>query len=167
MRLLILTTFSMFPFIFMSAQSAKKNNLSVSNTTQELLHPASGTIKPNGHPVTRPVRVESGKDCIVDLIQPYTISGTLSGSLEINYRIIVHGPCGEPAGTYDEEWIAYGTFSGNIKGAPTEGKFTYVAKVRESGNIDGRIVFGQGIDAELQVKGNLKDDMLYYKGSIY
>lgn len=174
-KILILTTFSVFLFVSLSAQSAKNNTVSVSKSTQELSHPtwdagakseASGTIKPNGHPVNPPVRVEAGKDCIVDLTQPYTISGTLSGSLEINYRIIVHGPCGEPPGTYNEEWIAYGTFTGNIKDTLAEGKFTYTAKVRESGNIDGEIVFGQGITGELKVKGNFKDGMLSYKGSI-
>ena len=55
----------------------------------------------------------------------------------------------EPPGTHDEEWIAYGTFSGTINDIQTEGKFTYIATVREKGNVDGKIVFGQGITGEL------------------
>lgn len=127
---------------------------------------ASGSIEPNGPPKIPPTRVEAGESCIVDLTQAYSVTGTLSGSFEINFRIIVHGPCSEPPGTYDEEWIAYGTFIGTVNNTETEGKFTYTAEVRESGNIDGKIIFGQGITGELNIEGNFKDGKLSYKGII-
>ena len=44
------------------------------------------TIKPNGAPHKHPIRVEAGESCIVDLTQAYTITGTLSGSFEINLQ---------------------------------------------------------------------------------
>lgn len=172
---LVTIVFSLCLFISVSAQSAISTSLSTSKSTLEFLHPslmsdsnreASGTIKPNGAPNEPPIRIEAGEACIVDLIQNYTVTGTLSGSFEINYRIIIHGPCTEPPGTFDEEWIAYGTFSGMVNNKQADGKFTYIAEVRESGNIDGKIVFGQGITGELNIMGNFKDGKLSYQGTI-
>ncbi len=75
---------------------------------------ASGTFSPAGPPVEQPVRVDAGKSCIVDIKQSYTISGTLSGALEIDYRILINGPRGSPPGTTAEEWIAHGTIPSKI-----------------------------------------------------
>ena len=55
---------------------------------------AEGEFFPSGPPQKKPERIEAGKNCIVDLTQSYTISGTLSGIIEFNYRILVKGPCG-------------------------------------------------------------------------
>lgn len=81
---------------------------------------ASGTFAPAGPPLEQPVRVDAGGSCVIDLRQSYDISGTLSGSLEIDYRIIVYSPCVTAApGKYDEQWIAHGVFTGTIDGATT------------------------------------------------
>ncbi|MCO5271624.1 MAG: hypothetical protein M9954_08190 [Cyclobacteriaceae bacterium] len=149
---LITTVFSMCLCIPLSAQGTGGK--------------AVGFIKPKGHPHNAPTAVEAGKSCLVDLIQDYTVTGTLSGTFIINYRIMVHGPCGQPPGTYDEEWIAHGTFSGQINDTPEEGKFTYTATVRDGGNVNGTIVFGQGITGNLGIAGNFKDGKLSYKGRV-
>ena len=171
----IATFFTLCLVLSTSLQSAKSITSSFSGLSLDLIQPpdllnpgreATGTIKPNGVPKEPPSRVEAGESCIVDLTQTYTVTGTLSGMFEINFRIIVHGPCTEPPGTYDEEWIAYGIFSGILNNTQTDGKFTYIAKVGEGGNIDGKIVFGQGISGELKVKGNFKDGKLSYNGTI-
>ena len=47
---------------------------------------ATGEFFPSGPPQKKPERIEAGKYCIVDLIEPYTISGTLSGAIKFNYR---------------------------------------------------------------------------------
>ncbi len=125
-----------------------------------------GTFMPSGPPTEAPVRKEFGKGCIIELKQSYKISGTLSGSLEIDYRILVDGPCGELPGTYQEEWIASGSFNGKVEGVSRLGNFTYTAKVKAGGDVEGTIVIGQGIDGELKVKGNFKDGKLSYEGWI-
>ncbi|MCP4975643.1 MAG: hypothetical protein GY931_05735 [Maribacter sp.] len=125
---------------------------------------ASGTLVPKGKPVNPPIRVGAGKNCIVDLVQTYSVTGTLSGTFEIDYRILVYGPCGVPPGTYKEEWIAYGTFEGKINETPASGKFSYVAHSKVSGEVEGHMVFDQGINGELEIKGNFKDRKLSYKG---
>jgi hypothetical protein len=56
---------------------------------------ASGTFSPSSPPKKKPERIEAGKSCIIDLIESYTISGTLSGKMEFNYRILVKGPCAD------------------------------------------------------------------------
>lgn len=132
-------------------------------------HPAytdvmSGVLKPTGLPTRRPLRTDAGESCIVDLTQSYNISGSLSGTVVFNYRILVKGPCGSPLGTYDEEWIAYGEFNGKVKDTTASGNMSYVATVKADGAVDGQIVLGQGIEGKLHVSGNFKDGELSYKG---
>jgi len=127
---------------------------------------ASGIFAPVGPPLEQPVRVDAGGSCVVDLRQAYDISGTLSGSLEIDFRILVYGPCEVPPviGKYDEEWVAYGTFTGAVDGSAASGNLIYTAQVRAGGDVKGRLVFGGGIDGELAVSGNFRDGKLSYDG---
>ncbi len=129
---------------------------------------ASGTFAPAGPPLEQPVRVDAGGSCVVDLRQAYEISGTFSGSLEIDYRILVYGPCDMPTviGKYDEEWIAHGTFTGRIDGSAASGSLTYTVQVRAGGDVEGRILLGGGLDGELAVSGNFGDGKLSYHGRV-
>lgn len=94
------------------------------------------------------------------------ISGSLSGTLDINFRIKVDGPCGSPMGTFDEEWIAHGVFSGTADGKAGTASFTYCAQVKAGGDVNGEIVFGQGLEGKLQVTGNFADGELGYQGRV-
>jgi len=128
----------------------------------------SGTFKPKGPPLTPPVRENAGGCCIVDIMQAYVISGSLSGSLKINYRIIIFGPCEVPPipGKYDEEWIAYGSFSGTIAGKSNSCTLVYTAQVKAGGNVEGHMKLDDGLTGELSVSGNFNDGELSYKGRI-
>jgi hypothetical protein len=128
--------------------------------------PAEGTFQPNGPPQQRPVRVDAGESCIVDVEQAYIVNGTLSGSFDIDYRILVMGPCGSPVGTFDEEWIAHGRFAGTINGVSTSATFTYTATVKAGGEVSGQIVLGQGLGGDLRVHGSFSDGELAYKGRL-
>lgn len=142
------------------------------NTGQSLMaingSKISGIFKPKGPPLTPPDRENAGGCCIVDISQAYVISGTLSGSLEINYRIIIFGPCEVPPkpGKYDEEWIAYGSFSGTISGKSTSCTLVYTAQVKAGGNVKGHMKLDDGLTGELTVSGNLNDGELSYEGRI-
>ena len=125
---------------------------------------AAGEFFPSGPPQKKPERIEAGKSCIVDLIESYSITGTLSGKMEFNYRILVKGPCGSPPGTFDEEWIAYGKFTGNVNGTTASGNMSYTAKVKAGGEVNGIIVLGQGFEGKLHVYGSFSDRKLSYKG---
>lgn len=125
---------------------------------------ATGHFSPDGPPVSPPKRIDAGQCCIVDLNQEYTVTGSLSGIFNIDYRIKVDGPCGSPLGTYNEDWIAHGTFSGTIDESKITSSFTYVAHVSAGGNVDGKMVFGQGLSGELKVRGNFADGKLLYNG---
>ncbi len=126
---------------------------------------ATGQFSPVGPP-KNPKKIEAGKICIVDLIESYSISGTLSGKMEFNYRILVKGPRGSPPGTFDEEWIAYGKFDGKLNNNSASGIMSYTATVKAGGEVNGSIVFGQVLEGELHVHGNFKDGKLSYKGMI-
>jgi hypothetical protein len=125
---------------------------------------ASGSFAPVGPPPKPPIRIDVGESCIVEVTQGYAISGTLEGSLEIDFRILVAGPCGSPPGTFDEEWIAYGIFTGTANGTAASANLSYVAHVEAGGDVEGRIELGQGLEAELSVHGNLYEGRLSYEG---
>lgn len=125
---------------------------------------AAGTLTPEGAPEEPPVRIDAGESCVVDVKQSYTIVGTLSGSAEVDFRILVAGPCGSPPGTFDEEWIAHGEFIGTMNGTAAAGRFDYAARVGAGGDMEGRIVLGQGLAGELTVHGNFGEGSLSYDG---
>lgn len=125
---------------------------------------ASGFLAPTGPPTEPPVRIEAGDGCIVEVQQTYAVSGSLSGSLQISFRILVAGPCGYPPGTFDEQWIAYGKFAGTVNGSPASGGLSYVAAVGAGGTVDGHIVLGPGLSGDLRVRGSFSDGRLSYEG---
>jgi predicted esterase len=150
--------------------SQKQAELSIDNSTGEKKSTGgvavSGVFSPDGPPTTQPKRTNAGGVCIVELIQEYMVSGTLSGTFTIDYRIKVEGPCGSPLGTFDEDWIAHGTFSGTLNEEKVTSSFTYVAHVKAGGEVRGKMVFGQKISGELEVRGNFADRKLSYNGSL-
>lgn len=159
MNLYILFVLLIF-FSFCFSQDNDKQN---SNSKKTI----TGFLIPNGKPLEIPKRINAGESCIIDLTQPYSISGDISGSAEINYRIIVFGQCGSPPGTYNEEWIAYGVFEGSYNGQNTSAKFSYTAQVKIGGDVEGVIIFGQGIKLKLKITGNFSEGKLSYKGEMY
>jgi len=103
---------------------------------------------------------------VIDLRQAYSVAGTLVGTLEVDYRILTSGPCEAAPGTHDETWIAHGTFTGTANGSPASASLSYTANVEAGGEVDGRIVLGQGLEGELRVRGNFSDGKLAYDGEL-
>lgn len=126
----------------------------------------SGAIKPDGPPLGAPVRIDAGKSCIIDVRQGYVVDGSLTGSFDIDYRILVAGPCGSPPGTFDEQWIARGVFTGAVNGDAAEARFSYTATVKAGGKVNGRIVFGQGLGGTLRIEGSFAAGELSYSGRV-
>jgi hypothetical protein len=126
----------------------------------------SGVLMPLGPPVSGPTRTNAGRSCVVDLAQGYSFRGALSGAAEINYRILVAGPCGAPPGTYEEEWIAHGKFRGQAHADSVAAHFSYVARAHAGGEVEGHIVFGQGLGGVVEVLGNFNDGRLTYRGRL-
>ena len=127
---------------------------------------AEGSFRPDGPPKQKPARIEAGRGCVVDVRQTYIVQGTLAGSFNIDFRILVHGPCGQPIGTFAEEWIARGEFAGSLLGKAAKARFTYTAIARPGGQVSGLIVLGQGIEGELHVSGSFSDGELVYDGRL-
>ena len=164
-RLLYYFIFIICMSLFMLNESVAQDSTTTSGLSLSEIE-ASGTYMPSGPPSGKPERIAAGKSCIVNLVQSYNISGTLTGTMEFNYRILVKGSCGSPAGTFDEEWIAYGTFKGKCNGVDASGNISYTANVKAGGNVDGQIDFGQGLEGSLLVYGSFKDGKLSYKGKL-
>lgn len=127
---------------------------------------ASGTFAPVGPPTRGVVRTPAGDACIVDLLQAYEIQGSLAGTLEIDYRIYVDGPCGSPQGTFSESWIAHGRFTGTAGGDAAAADFWYLADVAEGGVVTGSMGFSGDVSGELSVAGQFSDRRLSYRGPL-
>jgi len=129
---------------------------------------ATGTFAPAGPPVEMPIRVDAGGSCVVDLKQLYDVTGSLSGSFEIDYRILVGGPCEVPPvlGKYEEHWIAHGTFSCTMNGGTASASLRYTAHVEAGGKVEGQMVLADGLSGGLTVRGNFADGKLEYSGRL-
>jgi hypothetical protein len=127
----------------------------------------SGTFSPVDPPSVMPVRVGAGPNCIVDLTQRYEISGDLEGQMEIDYRILVEGPCGDPAGTHNEEWIAHGDFKGILENDSTSATFVYTAEVGDGGRVTGSMVFAGGLSGRVTISGRFSEGELRYAGDLH
>jgi hypothetical protein len=126
----------------------------------------SGTFSPVGPPSAVPVRVGAGPSCIIDLTQRYEVTGDLAGGMEIDYRILVQGPCGASAGTYHEEWIAHGRFTGILENDSTSATFVYTAEVGDAGEVTGSMVFGGSLRGRVTVSGRFWEGELRYAGDL-
>lgn len=125
----------------------------------------SGTFKPAGPP-DHPVRTEVGDTCVVDLGQRYTIDGTITGTMQIDFRIFVAGPCGAPPGTFEEHWIARGRYSVRVGESTREGPLVYLADVKAGGRVDGRLTLAEGVQGGLEVQGNFNEGVMRYRGRL-
>ncbi len=124
----------------------------------------AGTFRPSGPP-EKPVRTKVGSGCVVDLKQNYTMEGSLSGQMEIDYRIFVAGDCTRPPGTFDEHWISHGTYAVRAGETDYRGTLIYLATVKAGGAIEGTLTLDGGLSAELHVSGNFKDGHVSYSGT--
>jgi len=124
----------------------------------------AGTFRPSGPP-EKPVRTKVGSGCVVDLKQNYTMDGSLTGQMKIDYRIFVDGDCTKPPGTFNEHWISYGTYAVRNRETKFTGALSYIATVRAGGNIDGTLTLDGELSVELQVSGNFKDGYVSYSGT--
>ena len=126
----------------------------------------AGSFSPAGPP-EEPSRHQIGDACIVDLHQPYVLHGSLEGEMRIDFRIYVAGPCGSPPGTYDEHWIAYGSYS--VRAQQREGlsgTLLYLADVSAGGDVDGRLTLAEDLQGSLVVRGNFEKRQMSYHGDV-
>lgn len=86
--------------------------------------------------------------------------------MEIDYRIFVAGPCGSPPGTFEETWIARGTFEGTVSGRSAAATLWYRADVAESGVVDGTMRLAGEVGGSLSVRGRFADGGLTYEGTL-
>ncbi len=126
---------------------------------------ASGSFQPGGTPISRQLK-ELGDLCVVDIEQRYVIDGTIIGTLLIDYRILIQGPCGTPPGTYEEQWIAYGSYEGEIAGDKVTGSLLYLAQVEAGGEIAGVVTLTGLVAGDLNVSGSFDEGKLSYVGKL-
>ena len=123
----------------------------------------SGTMDREGYPKTPLDKENAGGGCIVDVTQEHSVSGSMSGTLEIDYRLLIAGSCESQAEMDDQEWIAHGVFEGMVDDSSRAASFSYVGEVKDGGNLEGTIVFSGGLVVELRIMGSFCDAPLCYR----
>jgi hypothetical protein len=121
----------------------------------------SGHFAPSAPPMS-PHRREIGEHCIVELKQRYEVAGDLAGTMDVDLRIYVAGRCGSPPGTFDEHWIAYGTYNMSDR----KGPLIYLAEVQAGGRVKGRLIFSGDLEGTLTVEGGFEEGSMSYSGDV-
>jgi hypothetical protein len=123
----------------------------------------SGTFRPSGPP-KGVVRTKVGGDCVVDLKQGYGLEGSLVGEMEIDFHIFISGDCTKAPGTFDENWISYGTYAIRVGDTEYTGALIYLAKVKAGGKVDGTLTLDGEFSADCKIDGNFADGYMSYIG---
>lgn len=147
-----------------AAQSGSTPISAPAEETREVVDTV-GTFRPTGQP-EQPRRVPIGDKCVIDLKQEYALDGALTGLMQVDFRIIVDGPCGVPPGTHDEHWIAHGQYSVEVDDEGLAGSLTYLATVEAGGRVDGTIELVGGLNGLLEVRGSFTDGFMRYRGNL-
>lgn len=124
----------------------------------------SGTFRPSTPP-ENPTRRTVGSGCVVDLKQAYALDGSLVGKMVVDFRIFVAGDCTRPPGTFDEHWIAYGTYTVRVRETEYTGALIYLATAKAGGKVEGTLTLGGELPAELEVAGNFSDGYMRYSSA--
>lgn len=104
-----------------------------------------------------------GRNCLLQVKGELVFSGTIQGSAVGQTSALVFAPCADvattPPGTFRDVFKSELTFKGTIAGQPARANVLYMGGVQPGGDIDGRLVFSNGVagvldvDAEVAVGG--------------
>lgn len=158
--------------------------------TSDMLAPSEAAIAKHGAPLAASVNAElvdaagefeanvdfstltlttRGQNCLLKVNGQLVFSGTIEGVGSGTTSALVLATCEEvasaPPGTHRDVFHSELTFEGTIAGIPAQAEMIYQGRVREGGQIEGRILTSRGaagvlaVDAIVAVGGS-------YSGSI-
>ena len=94
-----------------------------------------------------------GRNCLLQVNGELVFSGTIEGSAVGQTRALVFAPCAEvavtPPGTYGDVFRSRLMFEGTVNGEPARANVLYQGRVQPGGEIDGRLIFSNGVQGRL------------------
>jgi hypothetical protein len=96
-----------------------------------------------------------GRNCLLQVDGRLVFSGTIEGTASGTTRALVFAPCSEvatnPPGTFRDVFKSELRFEGTVDGEPAEANLLYMGRVQPGGQIEGRLVFSNGVAGRLEV----------------
>ena len=100
-------------------------------------------------------------ECLLPLQGTHVYSGDLEGTMNLDYRILLHGPCDPEAeiGDLDESWIVTGRFDGAVNGRTGAFDIFYIADITDK-HLTGQmaVVPGSGSGELAGIRGLINFD---------
>ena len=110
-----------------------------------------------------------GHNCVLTVRGQLIFTGTIAGTTTGQTTALVLAPCADvattPPGTYRDVFKSPFTFTGTVAGQQVEATGVYKGGVDPGGNIDGQILFLQGLHGALQVNAVVAQGGSY-RGSV-
>jgi hypothetical protein len=98
-----------------------------------------------------------GSNCLLEVEGRLEFSGTIEGTAVGQTSALVFAPCEDvgdlnnPPGTFPDVFKSELDFEGTVDGEPAEAKVLYMGQVEPPGDIEGRLIFSNGVQGQLDV----------------
>ena len=96
-----------------------------------------------------------GRNCLLQVNGRLVFTGTIEGTATGTTRALVFAPCSKvatsPPGTFPDVFKSELRFEGTVAGEPTQANVLYMGRVQPGGQIEGRLVFSNGVAGRLDV----------------
>ena len=97
-----------------------------------------------------------GSNCLLEVEGQLVFTGTIEGTATGRTSALVFASCADvatsPPGTYPDVFKSELTFEGTVDGEPAEANVLYMGRVQVGGEIDGRLVFSNGVEGVLEAE---------------
>ena len=94
-----------------------------------------------------------GENCLLVVKGALLFSGTLEGTATGETSALVFAPCDvvatTPPGTFPDVFKSELVFEGSVDGEPAQANVLYMGRVQPGGQIEGRLVFSNGVAGRL------------------
>jgi len=96
-----------------------------------------------------------GANCLLTVDGQLVFTGTIEGTGTGTTSALVFAPCSEvattPPGTFPDVFKSELVFEGTVDGEEAQANLLYMGRVQPGGQIEGRLVFSNGIAGRLEV----------------
>jgi hypothetical protein len=97
-----------------------------------------------------------GSNCLLEVEGELVFTGTIQGSAAGRTSALVFAPCEEagtnPPGTFADVFKSELEFEGTVDGLPASATLLYMGRVQPGGQIDGRLIFSNGVAGRLDAQ---------------
>jgi hypothetical protein len=100
-----------------------------------------------------------GSNCLLQVEGRLVFTGTIEGAATGQTSALVFAPCADvaasPPGTYPDVFKSELAFEGTVDGEPARANVLYMGRVQPGGQIEGRLVFSNGVQGRLEVEAQV------------